>query len=42
VADAYCAGRLAERGFAFGTLPAGGAGVAGVDAAAIVERHAPA
>ncbi len=35
VADAFCAGRLAERGLAFGTLPAG------LDVAAIVERHSP-
>jgi putative acyl-CoA dehydrogenase len=32
VADAFCAGRLADRGRAFGTLPAG------IDAEAIVER----
>jgi putative acyl-CoA dehydrogenase len=36
VADAFCASRLADdRDLAFGTLPAG------VDAAAIVERHRP-
>jgi putative acyl-CoA dehydrogenase len=35
VADAFCASRLADRGLAFGTLPAG------LDLAAIVERHAP-
>jgi putative acyl-CoA dehydrogenase len=35
VADAYCASRLGDRGLAFGTLPAG------LDLAAIVERHAP-
>jgi putative acyl-CoA dehydrogenase len=34
VAGAFCASRLGERGFAFGTLPAG------TDFAAIVERHA--
>jgi putative acyl-CoA dehydrogenase len=37
VADAFCASRLAgDGGLAYGTLPAG------VDAAAIVERHTPA
>jgi len=35
VADAFCASRLDERGLAFGTLPAG------LDLAAIQERHAP-
>jgi len=35
VADAWCASRLDDRGLAFGTLPAG------VDLAAILERHAP-
>jgi putative acyl-CoA dehydrogenase len=35
VADAFCAGRLGERGLAFGTLSPG------LDLAAIVERHAP-
>ena len=36
VADAFCASRLdGDGGLAFGTLPAG------VDAAAIVERHQP-
>ena len=32
VADAFCAGRLGERGRVYGTLPTG------VDAPAIVER----
>jgi putative acyl-CoA dehydrogenase len=36
VAAAYCASRLADRGLTFGTLPPG------IDAAAIVERAAPA
>ncbi|MBV8201520.1 MAG: DNA alkylation response protein, partial [Acidobacteria bacterium] len=35
VADAFCASRLGDRGLAFGTLPAG------LDLAAIVERHTP-
>jgi putative acyl-CoA dehydrogenase len=36
VAEAFCASRLAgEGGLAYGTMPAG------LDAAAIVERHRP-
>ena len=36
IADAFCASRLAgDSGLSYGTLPAG------IDAAAIVERHRP-